>query len=232
MLMVLPTSGQQAARLVGYYLISVYPGITTLIYSWSAANTAGDTKRKCTSAVLFIGQSVGNVVGPLLYKPAEAPRYTRGLTSNLVLYCVIVVLVVLVSLYLAFLNRSHSKRRVAMGKSAVIIDTSLFSAAEAEKAKQEQAAQAAGDNGNEMAAAGEEQAEENERHKNVDHSQKPSNSGANRARDNLDTGGYLDNFKMSWPVLVSLFLLVLKSARAKSQLPYHARSRLSSNHAF
>lgn len=132
-----------------------------LIYSWSAANTAGDTKRKCTSAVLFIGQSVGNVVGPLLYKPAEAPRYTRGLTSNLVLYCVIVVLVVLVSLYLAFLNRSHSKRRVAMGKSAVIIDTSLFSAAEAEKAKQEQAAQAAGDNGHEMAAAGEEQAEEN-----------------------------------------------------------------------
>ncbi|KAK1511391.1 major facilitator superfamily transporter, partial [Colletotrichum abscissum] len=161
MLMVLPTSGQQAARLVGYYLISVYPGITPLIYSWSAANTAGDTKRKCTSAVLFIGQSVGNVVGPLLYKPAEAPRYTRGLTSNLVLYCVIVVLVVLVSLYLAFLNRSHSKRRVAMGKSAVIIDTSLFSAAEAEKAKQEQAAQIAGDNGHEMAAAGEEQAEEN-----------------------------------------------------------------------
>lgn len=28
MLMVLPTSGQQAARLVGYYLISVYPGIS------------------------------------------------------------------------------------------------------------------------------------------------------------------------------------------------------------
>lgn len=48
-----------------------------------------------------------------------------------------------------------------MGKSAVIIDTSLFSAAEAEKAKQEQAAQAAGDNGHEMAATGEEQAEEN-----------------------------------------------------------------------
>ncbi|KXH50108.1 major facilitator superfamily transporter [Colletotrichum salicis] len=161
MLMVLPTSGQQAARLVGYYLISVYPGITPLVYSWSAANTAGDTKRKGTSAVLFIGESVGNVVGPLLYKPAEAPWYTRGLTSNFVLYCVIVILVVLVSLYLAFLNRSHSKRRVAMGKSAVIIDTSLFSAAEAEKAKQQQAAQAVGDNGHEMAAAGEEQAEEN-----------------------------------------------------------------------
>ncbi|WYZ43126.1 hypothetical protein EsH8_VI_000825 [Colletotrichum jinshuiense] len=160
MLMVLPnTAGRRAARLGGYYLISVYPGITPLIYSWSAANTAGDTKRKCTSAALFVGQSVGNVVGPLLYKPAEAPKYTRGLTSNLVLYCVIVMLVVATSLYLAFLNRSHSKRRVAMGKSAVIIDTSLFSAEEAEKMKQ--AGQSTGDNGHELTTSGEENVQDN-----------------------------------------------------------------------
>ncbi|KAK2008844.1 major facilitator superfamily transporter [Colletotrichum eremochloae] len=156
MLMVLPTHGSKAARLIGYYLISVYPGITPLIYSWSAANTAGDTKRKCTSGFLFVGQSVGNIIGPLLYKPSESPKYTRGLTSNLALYCVIVVLVITTSLYLAFLNRSHSKRRVAMGKSAVIIDTSLLSSAEAEKMKQEQAAGQAGDAGHEMAASGEE----------------------------------------------------------------------------
>ncbi|KAK1579574.1 major facilitator superfamily transporter [Colletotrichum navitas] len=155
-LLVLPTTGQKAARLIGYYLISVYPGITPLIYSWSAANTAGDTKRKCTSAFLFVGQSVGNIVGPLLYKPSESPKYTRGLTSNLALYCVIVVLVITTSLYLAFLNRSHSKRRVAMGKSAVIVDTSLLSAAEAEKMKQDQAASKTGEAGHEMGASGEE----------------------------------------------------------------------------
>ncbi|KAL0936815.1 allantoate permease [Colletotrichum truncatum] len=154
MLMVLPnTTGQRAARLAGYYLISVYPGISPLIYSWSAANTAGDTKRKCTSATLFIGQSVGNVVGPLLYKPSEAPKYSRGLSSNLALYCVIILLVALASVYLAFLNKSHSKRRVAMGKSAVIIDTSLFSAEEAERMRQ--AGQPAGSDGHEMAAPGE-----------------------------------------------------------------------------
>lgn len=106
-----------------------------------------------------MGQSVGNVVGPLLYKPAEAPKYTRGLTSNLVLYCVIVMLVVATSLYLAFLNRSHSKRRVAMGKSAVIIDTSLFSAEEAEKMKQ--AGQSTGDNGHELTTSGEENVQDN-----------------------------------------------------------------------
>ncbi|KAK6856089.1 allantoate permease [Apiospora arundinis] len=134
MLLVLPhEASKQAPLLVGYYLISVYPGITPLIYSWSAQNTAGDTKRKVTSAIIFIGQSVGNIVGPQLYTPSEAPAYSRGLTSNMVLYIVIIVLCGLTTLYLVFLNKSHAKKRVAMGKSAVILDTSLDSAEEAER---------------------------------------------------------------------------------------------------
>lgn len=104
-----------------------------LIYSWSAQNTAGDTKRKCTTGVLFIGQSVGNVIGPQLYTPAEAPAYSRGLRSNLALYVVIVVLVAITTIYLAALNRAHSRRRVALGKSAVILDSSLDSAEEVER---------------------------------------------------------------------------------------------------
>ncbi|KAI1642301.1 MFS general substrate transporter [Daldinia loculata] len=115
MLMVLPRDvSHRAPLLAGYYLISVYPGITPLIYSWASQNTAGDTKKKCTNAILFIGQSVGNVVGPMLYSQTEAPGYTKGLRSNLALYIV--------------LNAGHAKRRVAMGKSAVIVDTSLDSA--------------------------------------------------------------------------------------------------------
>lgn len=47
MLLYLPRSASaKAPLLVAYYLISVYPGITPLIYSWSAANTAGETKKK------------------------------------------------------------------------------------------------------------------------------------------------------------------------------------------
>ncbi|KAK6953681.1 hypothetical protein Daesc_005986 [Daldinia eschscholtzii] len=126
LLMVLPRDDpHRAPLLAGYYLISVYPGITPLIYSWASQNTAGDTKRKCTNAVLFIGQSVGNVIGPLLYSQTEAPGYARGLRSNLALYIVIIVFVVIITIYLKVLNANHAKRRVAMGKSAVIVDTSL-----------------------------------------------------------------------------------------------------------
>lgn len=80
---------------------------------------------------MMVGQSVGNVIGPLLYTQTEAPRYTRGLRSNLALYVVIMVLCGLTTLYLMRLNKSHADRRVAMGKSAVIVDTSLDSAEEA-----------------------------------------------------------------------------------------------------
>ncbi|RFU28736.1 hypothetical protein B7463_g7630, partial [Scytalidium lignicola] len=124
------TSDNRGPLLVGYYLISVYPGISPLIYSWSAQNTAGETKKKATTAVLFIGQSAGNIIGPHLYTTAEAPRYKRGLTSSLTLFIVIIILVAFTTLYLIILNKSHARKRVQVGKSSVVVDKSMMSTAE------------------------------------------------------------------------------------------------------
>lgn len=145
------SSAHKVPLLIGYYIVSVYPGISPLIYSWSAQNTAGDTKRKCTTAILFIGQSVGNVIGPQLYTTAEAPEYSRGLQSNLALFVVVAALSLITMAYVVFLNRSHSKRRVAAGKSAIVIDVSLHTAEEAdrimrEREHDENAAAPTGDN--------------------------------------------------------------------------------------
>lgn len=112
--------------LVGYYIISVYPGITPLIYSWSAANTAGETKKKVTTGILLVGQCVGNIIGPNLYTTDEAPLYHRGLLSNLSLFCVLWLLIMLNMAYLSFLNKKHEKKRVALGKDAKIVDHSMF----------------------------------------------------------------------------------------------------------
>lgn len=144
------SADRKATLLFGYYMISVFPGIgasaalllnhdrinsrpVPLIYSWSSSNTAGDTKGKCNSSALFIGQSLGNIIGPLLYKPSEAPEYFRGLYWNLILYCSIIVLVGITSIYLAHLNRDHSRRRVLAGKDAIIQDYSLHSLEEADR---------------------------------------------------------------------------------------------------
>ena len=117
--------GDRAVLLVGYYIISFYPGISPLIYSWSGQNTAGDTKRKVTTGLLFIGASAGNVVGPQLFKPSEAPRYERGLKTNLALFVVLAVLTLAGMLLIRILNQKQAAKRRALGKSEHITDLSM-----------------------------------------------------------------------------------------------------------
>ncbi|KAL2761005.1 hypothetical protein ACRALDRAFT_205150 [Sodiomyces alcalophilus JCM 7366] len=104
----------RAVLLTGYYIISVYPGISPLVYSWSGQNTGGDTKRKVTTGMLFVGASAGNMVGPLLFRPSEAPRYDRGLRANLGLFVALAVLVGLGMLLIKMLNRRQAARRLSM----------------------------------------------------------------------------------------------------------------------
>lgn len=111
--------------LFGYYMTSFYPGISPLIYSWSGQNTGGDTKRKVTTSILFVGASAGNIIGPHLFKPSERPHYYRGLRANLALFVGIVVLVLLAMLWIKILNRRHAATRESMGKAANIVDLSM-----------------------------------------------------------------------------------------------------------
>lgn len=126
MLIFLPRGADhKGPLLVAYYLISVYPGITPLIYSWSAGNTAGETKKKVTTGALIIAQSAGNILGPNLYTPAEKPRYLRGILSNLILFIVLLVLYAMQWTYLLWRNRKQAQRRTVMGKKAERVDTSM-----------------------------------------------------------------------------------------------------------
>ncbi|KAL1988166.1 hypothetical protein VTN96DRAFT_696 [Rasamsonia emersonii] len=125
LLIIAHDAAHRGPLLVGYYLISVYPGITPLIYSWSAGNTAGETKKKITTAFMIVGQSAGNVIGPTLYTTGEAPLYRRGLISNLVLFIVLIVLYAIQMGYLKILNHMHEQKRVSMGKQGKMVDHSM-----------------------------------------------------------------------------------------------------------
>ncbi|KAL4810625.1 major facilitator superfamily domain-containing protein [Aspergillus unguis] len=138
MLLQIPhTDANKGPLLAGYYIISVYPGITPMIYSWAAGNTAGETKKKVVNGILLVGQCAGNVVGPNLYTTEEAPLYRRGLLSNLAMFCVLVLLCALNMAYIFYLNKQHEKRRVAIGKPAKIIDRSMQEVGETEVDKNE-----------------------------------------------------------------------------------------------
>jgi hypothetical protein len=70
------------------------------------------------------------IIGPHLYTTAEKPLYRRGLISNLVLFIVLIIIVAFTTLYLMFLNKRHASRRVALGKSAIIVDRSMMNSQE------------------------------------------------------------------------------------------------------
>ncbi|KAI0126871.1 major facilitator superfamily transporter [Xylariales sp. AK1849] len=117
---------QKGVLLFGYYLVQCLGAITPMVYTWSAQNTAGDTKKKTTSAVVFVGMCTGNIIGPLLYSTNDAPAYRPGLIANLIMFVLVGALGLLIPLYLMLLNRRHAKMREQLGKSADIVDESML----------------------------------------------------------------------------------------------------------
>lgn len=63
-----------------------------MLYAWQAQNTGGDTKKKCTSAMVFVGMCAGNVIGPLLYSTNDAPLYRTGLIADLAMFVTVGVI--------------------------------------------------------------------------------------------------------------------------------------------
>lgn len=111
--------------LLGYYLVQCLGAITPMVYAWSAQNTGGDTKKKTSSAMMFMGMCTGNIIGPLLYNTKDAPLYRPGLIANLIMFITVGVLGLLIPMYLMVLNRWHAKRREELGKQANVVDESM-----------------------------------------------------------------------------------------------------------
>ncbi len=56
-----------------------------MLYAWAPLNAGGHTKKVTTTAIFFVAQCVGNIVGPQVYQPSMAPEYTPGLIVEYVL---------------------------------------------------------------------------------------------------------------------------------------------------
>ncbi|KAH7304676.1 allantoate permease [Stachybotrys elegans] len=126
MLLVPRNEQNRGVLLFGYYLVQCLGAITPMVYSWSAQNTAGDTKKKTSSAVMFMGMCTGNIIGPLLYNVRDAPTYRPGLISNLIMFVLVGALGLLIPLYLMALNRWHAKKREELGKRTDLVDESMM----------------------------------------------------------------------------------------------------------
>ncbi|KAJ5613210.1 hypothetical protein N7510_006404 [Penicillium lagena] len=94
--------------IIASWLASVISNIFTILLSLSASNVRGNTKKAIVNALFFVGYSAGAVVGPLLWKNENAPRYYDGLVLALVSW---VVLIAAVTFYW-YTCYSENKKRV------------------------------------------------------------------------------------------------------------------------
>ncbi|EDP47115.1 MFS transporter, putative [Aspergillus fumigatus A1163] len=120
LLMIVVPREQKGVLLFGYYLVSCLAAITPLIYAWEAQNTAGDTKRKCTSAVVLVGMCAGNVC--LLLISLHRLLSFIGHWSPTIFHIASTAL----SAWVDF-QSDNAKRRRDLGKSAHIVDESMLS---------------------------------------------------------------------------------------------------------
>jgi hypothetical protein len=67
-------------RVLGLSLSVAYVVNIPLSLSIITSNVAGFTKKSVTSAMLFVGYCIGNIVGPQFFHSYEAPSYPVGIT--------------------------------------------------------------------------------------------------------------------------------------------------------
>lgn len=64
------------SKLFGFFLFIGYAAGIPISLSMITSNTAGFTKKAVTSAMMFVAYCAGNIIGPFLFFPSQAPTYS------------------------------------------------------------------------------------------------------------------------------------------------------------
>jgi len=108
LLWLLPMSATGGLLFAIYILPTVGSGYAVLM-GLQIANTAGYTKRSIASSGMYIGYCLGNFVGPLVFKPKDAPRYAPGFIVVVVTSIVAGLLAGLYRLLCVWSNKSRDE---------------------------------------------------------------------------------------------------------------------------
>jgi MFS transporter, ACS family, allantoate permease len=88
LIVALPLSNPKG-RLAGYYLTQASPSTFVALLSLVSTNVAGYTKKTTVAALYLIGYCVGNIIGPQVFRPSDAPEYRPGeiVSFTIILLC-------------------------------------------------------------------------------------------------------------------------------------------------
>jgi MFS family permease len=108
MLVALPQSAKWG-RLIGLWLCYFQGLGFSISLTIVSSNIAGTTKKQLTSAALFTGYCVGNIIGPQTFRDSEKPGYRSAYVAMLVGYSVKLAAVLVLFAYMAGVNKKRDK---------------------------------------------------------------------------------------------------------------------------
>ncbi|KAK2732926.1 hypothetical protein FQN55_003846 [Onygenales sp. PD_40] len=106
---------QKGGLLFGTYFLASFGGGYAILMGLQVANTSGYSKRSFTSSGIFMGYCLGNFVGPIVFKPKDAPVYAPGFIVVLVTSIAALILVVIYRYVAIYENRQRDKSGIMEG---------------------------------------------------------------------------------------------------------------------
>ncbi|PGH01141.1 hypothetical protein AJ79_08012 [Helicocarpus griseus UAMH5409] len=106
---------EKGGLLFGTYFLACFGGAYAILMGLQVANTAGYTKRSVTSSGIFIGYCLGNFVGPIIFKPEDAPVYATGFITVLIASIVSAVLAIIYRYVAIYENRRRDRTGMMEG---------------------------------------------------------------------------------------------------------------------
>lgn len=100
----------KTAGLAGVYLVNFCVAPTALMYALVAANTQGYTKKVVANAMIQVGFSIGNIIGPQTFQAREAPGYLSAKITVMVVNAAAIIVTILLRL---LYGRRNKKRHEA-----------------------------------------------------------------------------------------------------------------------
>ena len=109
-------SSNRAALLAGIYLVNCITAVLTVIYQWTTANVAGQTKRVVSVALIAGSFSVGNIIGPQTFQAKDAPQYIPAKITVLATQAGAAVVAFVLFLYYVWANKGKDATPVVEGQ--------------------------------------------------------------------------------------------------------------------
>lgn len=114
-LMSFAAKSNKAALLAGIYLVNTITAVLIIIYQWTAANIAGQTKRVVSISLIAGSFSIGNIVGPQTFRAKDAPHYVPAKITVLATQAGAALMTVL--LFLHYVRENRRRETACAGVS-------------------------------------------------------------------------------------------------------------------